>query len=127
MPLWTRRLLQQTPYLVQERIPLAEYDSRPIDLRVTVQRGGLGEWAVTGLFAKVARKGSFLCNIAKGGEVIPAAELLVHVLSPHSVSAALAHVEALALAISRYLGKQLPLLRSGSRHRPHHERASLLY
>lgn len=110
LPLWTRRLLQQTPYLVQERIPLAEYDSRPIDLRVTVQRGGLGEWAVTGLFAKVARKGSFLCNIAKGGEVIPAAELLVHVLSPHSASAALAHAEALALAISRYLGKQLPLL-----------------
>lgn len=110
LPLWTRRLLQRKPYLLQERIPLAEFETRPIDLRVTVQRGISGDWAVTGLFAKIAPKGSFVCNIAKGGVPLPAEELLGKALPGQMVPAAIAHVEELALAISRHLGSRLPLL-----------------
>lgn len=80
LPAWTRRMLRRTPYLVQERIPLAEYEGRPIDLRITVQRGSGGDWGVTGRFAKVAAAGSFVCNIAKGGEALPAEELLAKAL-----------------------------------------------
>ncbi|MBW4839901.1 MAG: YheC/YheD family protein [Paenibacillaceae bacterium] len=110
LPSWTRRILRRTPYLVQERIPLAEYEGRPIDLRITVQRGSRGEWGVTGRFAKVAAAGSFVCNIAKGGEALPAEELLDKALSEEIVSSALADVENLALAISNHLGAKLPLL-----------------
>ncbi|GIP49453.1 Endospore coat-associated protein YheD [compost metagenome] len=110
LPAWTRRMLRRTPYLVQERIPLAEYEGRPIDLRITVQRGSGGEWGVTGRFAKVAAAGSFVCNIAKGGEALPAEELLAKALPEGSVPSALAHVENLALAISHHLGGRLPLL-----------------
>ncbi|MBM6996075.1 YheC/YheD family protein [Paenibacillus sp. DXFW5] len=110
LPAWTRRMLRRTPYLVQERIPLAEYEGRPIDLRITVQRGSGGDWGVTGRFAKVAAAGSFVCNIAKGGEALPAEELLAKALPEGSVPSALAHVENLALAISHHLGGRLPLL-----------------
>ncbi|MCH1642775.1 YheC/YheD family protein [Paenibacillus timonensis] len=110
LPSWTRRMLRRTPYLVQERIPLAEFEQRPIDLRITVQRGGGGEWGVTGRFAKVAAAGSFVCNIAKGGEALPAEELLAKALPERIVPSALAHVENLALEISRHLGNRLPHL-----------------
>lgn len=110
LPSWMRRMFRRTPYLVQERIPLAEYEGRPIDLRITVQRGGGGEWGVTGRFAKIAAAGSFVCNIAKGGEAWPAEELLSKALPERVVPSALAHVENLALAISRYLGARLPHL-----------------
>lgn len=110
LPPWTRRMLRSTPYLVQERIPLAEFEQRPIDLRITVQRGSGGQWGVTGRFAKVAAAGSFVCNIAKGGEAQPAEELLAKALPAEIVPSALAHVENLALEISRHLGNRLPHL-----------------
>lgn len=110
VPPWIRRIFRHTPYLVQERIPLAEYEQRPIDLRITVQRGHRGDWKVTGRFAKVAAAGSFVCNIAKGGEALPAEQLLAQALPEQIVPSALAHVENLALEISRHLGNRLPLL-----------------
>ncbi|RCX19760.1 glutathione synthase/RimK-type ligase-like ATP-grasp enzyme [Fontibacillus phaseoli] len=109
-PPWLRRLLQRVPYLLQERIPLAEFNHRPIDLRVTVQRGLDGRWGVTGLFAKAAPPGSFISNVAKGGGAYPAPELLAEALPPHLVPVILSHVEALALAIARRLSSCLPLL-----------------
>ena len=65
LPTWTRRLLMHVPYLAQERIPLAEYENRPLDIRVTVQRGLHGLWAVTGLFAKVAPREASYPTLAK--------------------------------------------------------------
>ena len=65
--------LAAAPYLVQERIALAECAGRSFDLRVTVQKGWGGEWRITGMFAKLAPAGGFVSNIARGGEAVPAA------------------------------------------------------
>ncbi|WP_334075776.1 YheC/YheD family endospore coat-associated protein [Paenibacillus sp. A14] len=107
---WFRRQRLPVPYLIQERIPLAEVERRPVDLRVTVQRGLRGTWTVTGLFAKAAPPGSFVSNIARGGGAYPATELLPSVLPAHLVPAIINHVEALALAVARRLSSSLPLL-----------------
>lgn len=58
LPQALRARLTSVPYLVQERIPLAEIGGRPFDLRVTVQRGWGGDWQVTGLFAKLGAPGA---------------------------------------------------------------------
>ncbi|WP_055109180.1 YheC/YheD family endospore coat-associated protein [Paenibacillus ihumii] len=108
-PAWLQRLLMRTSYLVQERIPLAEYDSRPLDLRVTVQRGTFGAWSVTGIFVKIAPQNSFLSNIGKGGRPFPV-QLLNECLPARLVPNALYHVEMLALSIARHLSARLPLL-----------------
>ncbi|WP_018752249.1 YheC/YheD family protein [Paenibacillus sanguinis] len=110
LPGWAKRRLGRVPYLIQERIPLVEYEGRPVDLRVTVQRGISGDWGVTGSFVKVAPKGGFVCNIAKGGEALPAENVLAQTLPAPLVPAVLGHVEALALTICRYLSDRLPLL-----------------
>nr|WP_237691035.1 YheC/YheD family protein [Paenibacillus caui] len=110
LPRWLVRRLGRFPYLVQERLPLAEMEGRPLDVRVTVQRGLGGDWGITGIFAKVSAPGMFLSNIAQGGSAYPAEEVLGRVFPPNMASRALASCHALALSVARYLSGRLPLL-----------------
>lgn len=110
LPKWLEKLLARTPYFIQERIPLLEYNNRPLDLRVTVQKGINGTWNVTGLFAKVAPSNSFISNIAKGGTAYPAPVLLGNLLPAPIVAGVLAHVKSLSLSIASELSANLPQL-----------------
>lgn len=110
LPTWLRKQIQTIPYLVQERLPLAEVDGRPFDLRVTVQRGENGEWGVTGIYAKLAASGKFLSNIAQGASAYPADQLLRQVFSPPAVYSILTQARALSLAVALQLSMHLPLL-----------------
>lgn len=100
--------LNATPYLVQERIPLAEIGGRPFDLRVTVQRGWGGDWQVTGIFAKLAAPGGFVSNIARGGEAISSAFALEKAFSGAAAANIRMAVGSLSLAIARCLEQDLP-------------------
>lgn len=108
LPKALRTRFARVHYLVQERIPLAEIGGRPFDLRVTVQRGWGGEWQVTGMFAKVAEAGSFVSNIARGGEALNAAAVLNQVFSGETAARISMSVMALSLTIARELAQSLP-------------------
>ncbi|MNO93005.1 Endospore coat-associated protein YheD [compost metagenome] len=110
LPPWVRRLWLRVPYLIQERIPLAEYHDRSVDLRVTVQRGINGTWSITGLFAKAATQGSFISNIARGGEALPAPMVLAKALPGLYIPAVISRVELLALTCAQLLSSRLPLM-----------------
>ncbi|MFN7253155.1 MAG: YheC/YheD family protein [Anaerobacillus sp.] len=71
----TRKIMKKV-FIVQERINLAEVDSSPFDLRVAVQKNGKGEWQVSGIIAKLAKKNHFLTNTHQGGSTYPLEELL---------------------------------------------------
>lgn len=71
-----RKKVLNKNYIIQERIPLAEYQGSPFDLRVSVQKNGLGEWQVTGVVGKVAKIGNYVTNVAKGGTCKTLNELL---------------------------------------------------
>ncbi|NGM83702.1 YheC/YheD family protein [Paenibacillus sp. 7124] len=108
LPFALLNLMDTGTYLVQERIPLAEAAGRPFDLRVTVQRGWGGEWAVTGLFAKLASPGSFVSNIARGGEAAEAAFALEQAFPSRAAAHYRMSAAALALAVARSLESSLP-------------------
>lgn len=110
LPAWVKRRVTQIPYLIQERLPLAELDGRPLDVRVTVQRGLSGDWAVTGLYAKVSAPGRFLSNLAQGGSAFPAELLLRRIFPPFTTARALTDSLDLALRAAAYLSGRLPLL-----------------
>ena len=76
IPLYLRRKLRAESYIVQETLPLATYNNKPFDLRVSVQKDLTGSWQITGIAGKVARKKRFLTNIAQGGSVYTFAHLL---------------------------------------------------
>ncbi|OYD09551.1 YheC/YheD family protein [Paludifilum halophilum] len=56
-----------TPYLVQQSLPLIRIDHHPVDIRVAVQRGRDGEWRVSGMVARLGPVGGIATNVAVGG------------------------------------------------------------
>lgn len=103
-----RARLVAMPYLVQERIPLAEIGGRPFDLRVTVQRGWGGEWQTTGLFAKLAAPGGFVSNLARGGVALSSSYALEQVFTGVEAANIRMSVGTLSLAVARWLELSLP-------------------
>lgn len=99
-------LVKRENYIIQERIALAEYNHNPFDLRVSVQRNGEGEWQVTGMVGKVAKTGSFVTNVARGGTCVALEEILRG--SPYlNEKQVAADVECLSKRVAQQLGKQL--------------------
>ncbi|WP_066295204.1 YheC/YheD family protein [Bacillus sp. FJAT-29937] len=58
------KYLLKKSYIVQERIPLAEIDGCPIDIRVIAQKED-SSWKVTAKIVKVAGNGFFITNAAQ--------------------------------------------------------------
>lgn len=98
------KVVNNKKYMIQETLNLAQYNGSPYDIRVTVQRGINGHWQVTGMFGKVARKGSHVTNVARGGYVKKCTQLFKNIRYPTATSQA---VKNLALDIAQYLGGQL--------------------
>jgi hypothetical protein len=92
-------------YMIQEGIPLATYQGRPYDIRVSVQRARGGKWQVTGMVGKVARRGSHVTNVAKGGSVRRCAELFRQSGLP--VAPTRLRVSSVSLRLAQYLGRKL--------------------
>lgn len=103
LPMKIDSLVTSGMYIIQERIQLAEYNNNPFDLRVSVQRNGDGEWQVTGVVGKVAKTGSFVTNVARGGTCFA----LEDILSNLDEKQVVADVEALSLKVAKQLGSQI--------------------
>lgn len=54
-------------YVIQPKINSAKFKNNVFDIRLTLQK--MKDWEIGGMGARVARGGSFLCNIAAGGEI----------------------------------------------------------
>ncbi len=67
---------ETTEYLVQQAITLAEFEDRPFDLRLLVQKNHRGEWQKTGIAARVAGIGSITTHVFYGGTRFPAEKVL---------------------------------------------------
>lgn len=78
LPTLLLKRISSKPFLAQQRIPLAEYDGRPYDIRVTVQRGLYGNWEISGMFARTSPARTFVSNIAQGGSVYNVQKLFSH-------------------------------------------------
>lgn len=76
LPKRLRRVLASGNYIVQQKLELANIGQRPFDVRVCVQRNPSGDWQVTGMVARLARKGAYVTNAARGASLIPVDKVL---------------------------------------------------
>jgi len=98
-------IVKHRKYVIQQTIPLAKYNGNPYDIRVTVQRGFGGNWQVTGMYCKVARKGRHVTNVARGGTAKKCDTVFrQHFQHPSRVAHS---VRDVSLQITRYLGERL--------------------
>lgn len=108
LPLLLRSRLQRRRYIVQQRLPLATFEGQPFDLRVSVQRGAMGLWQVTGIVAKVASKRCFLTNVAQGGTVYRLEPILIAEYPHLQPKAVIKGIEQFSLQVAEHLGTHLP-------------------
>ncbi|MBM7603173.1 hypothetical protein JOC75_001143 [Metabacillus crassostreae] len=88
--------------IIQKRIELSLYKGSPFDLRVSVQKNGSGEWQVTGIVCKVAKKGKFITNVAQGGSCFPLEEILREL--PHlDILQVYKDIELLSLSVAQQI------------------------
>ncbi|MBE9915993.1 YheC/YheD family protein [Paenibacillus donghaensis] len=108
LPALLRNRIDQIPYLIQERISLAEFKDSPYDLRVSVQRGISGEWGITGIYAKAASARTFVSNVAQGAKALGVDAVLRESLPHLSPDLIVSNVRMLALQIAEKLEQHLP-------------------
>lgn len=63
-------------YLMQRGLNLATYDGRQVDFRVLVQKNYKGIWSITSVVARIANDHHFVSNLARGGTIRNASEVL---------------------------------------------------
>lgn len=62
-----RSLVRARRYIVQQGVPLATFEGRVFDVRALAQKDGRGVWTVTGMAARVARRGGIATHVPNGG------------------------------------------------------------
>ncbi len=55
-------------YMIQRGIHLVTIGGRPVDYRVKMVRAG-ARWRITAVVARIARRGQFITNLCRGGEM----------------------------------------------------------
>lgn len=108
LPTAVKLLTAREAYLIQEYIPLAKYQKRPFDLRVSVQRNETGIWQITGIIARVAAGQKFVTNLARGGHSLPITKVLSEALPHISHPSLVGRIHQLALRIATHLQTELP-------------------
>lgn len=94
-------------YILQRYIPLATHQDHPFDLRVPVQKDETGRWVIPGIVAKVARRHSFLTNMAQGGSAIPATKAITAAFGKEAPSV-IQRVKELAVNVARAVAATHP-------------------
>ena len=93
-------------YLLQEGLPLATFLGNRFDLRVLVQKNGMGRWTVSGMVARIAPLGSAITSPRSGGQVALPQQVLQHAFGERA-TAVLDSVAEATLAIARAIDAAL--------------------
>lgn len=57
-------------HIIQEGIPLINFQDRTVDFRVLMQKNKAGRWSVTSMVARMGAEHRFVSNVARGGEIV---------------------------------------------------------
>jgi glutathione synthase/RimK-type ligase-like ATP-grasp enzyme len=83
-------------YIVQQGLDLCRAHGRTVDLRVIMQRNGRGRWAMSKIFARVARRGRLVANISAGGKGLSASQTLRRCFSAGKVRSLIGEIRRVA-------------------------------
>ena len=102
--------IERRTFLVQRYIASRTVDDRAFDIRVHVQRGAAGDWAVTRCYARIGEAGFIVSNVSRGGYQAQARSALARLRrrTPDAIMTELAHLaQDVACHIERHTGHML--------------------
>lgn len=92
-------LLTRSPYLIQQGIPVKQYDHHYFDIRALVQKGLNGSWSVTAIICRMAFKQYFNTSMCK--QVFEASTFLPKAITAARTEQALNELSELSLAFAQ--------------------------
>ncbi|TCS83595.1 YheC/YheD family protein [Tepidibacillus fermentans] len=95
--------LHSEPYLIQEGLNLIQFNRRPIDFRILVQKNGQGLWSITSMVCRIANDQQFVSNLARGGTQANVMETIRSANPELSKKIKKDHFRKLALLIAKNL------------------------
>lgn len=96
----TREFRQDRSYIVQQGLNLATYKGCNFDLRIIYQKNSRGEWQIGKKFARVARPGSAVANMARGGEAVPSRRVFNYIFSKEQIEAKNREIKELCFKVA---------------------------
>ncbi|UFJ59728.1 YheC/YheD family protein [Brevibacillus sedimenti] len=92
-------------FLVQPYLSLHAPDGTPFDVRVLVQKNGLGTWEITGKAVRLGDKRSITSNLHGGGKAVPLGPFLAQHYQPEVQTRIEQEIDRLATELPPYLEK----------------------
>lgn len=68
--------IKKRQYIIQQGLDLLHLDARPVDFRYLCHRTDNNRWQVTSSTARASKSGSFVSNLAQGGEMLSVQHVL---------------------------------------------------
>jgi len=93
-------------YLIQQGIPLLQYNSCPFDLRVLTQKSPNGQWVSTGIIGRVAAPHKVVTNHHSGGKVQTFETLMSAYMTPMEVFDLQQSLKSLGVSVANQLQKK---------------------
>lgn len=93
-------IMKDESYIAQQGIQLAHYQKRPFDLRVLVQKNGRGQWAVSGIGARIAGTSSITTHVPRGGTIDDPHKVLSSVFGAAAARTIMRHTRKTAITIA---------------------------
>lgn len=98
------KLWRNNIYIVQPKIESAKFKGRVFDIRVTLQKNK--KWEISGIGARAASKGSFLCNIGAGGEMFDG-EKIIKIVFQKNAKTIIKNLKTTSIKIGQFLEKSI--------------------
>ncbi|MDH6370593.1 glutathione synthase/RimK-type ligase-like ATP-grasp enzyme [Paenibacillus sp. PastF-3] len=68
---WIHEFIGTRRYIIQPYLHLTNREGQPFDVRVLMQKNGLGRWDLTGMAVRLGNHGSLTSNLHGGGTAVP--------------------------------------------------------
>lgn len=100
-------LMGKRTYIVQECIPLATYRGNIFDIRVCIQKDGIGKWRIPLWIIRAAKPDNVVTNNAAGGSELEV-EKVISTVFPNNSNEVLNKIKNASLLISKAIENKFP-------------------
>ena len=106
--LWKKisKYTNNTEYIIQTGIQLNTYQGSPFDIRVLVQKNGLGKWLVSGIGVRVAGEKSITTHVPRGGYIASVDQVFTEVYGKQISPVLKERITELAIEIAKHIEKK---------------------
>lgn len=99
-------------YVAQKGIDLLQYQKRPFDIRIMVQKNKYKEWETTGILGRLAKPSKVITNFMNGGKIYPLDQLLSSYLDQEDRDLFIKSLEDLGQQVAVYMSSGYPTFHS---------------